>query len=69
MNPQTIIATVIVAIAAGWIIRRMVQTVQKGLAGKAGSCAGCPKNAAEKNSPPVVGLGVKRLSSKEGQGD
>lgn len=68
MEPQTIIATAIVAIAATWIIRRMVQTIRKGLAGKAESCAGCPKNAAQKNSPPVVGLGTKRLPASDANG-
>lgn len=68
MDGQTIIASVIVAIAAGWIIRRMVQTIRKGLAGKAESCAGCPKNAAENHSPPVVGLEMKRLPTSDANG-
>lgn len=55
---QPIIAGLIVAVAAAWLVRRMYRTIKRGLSGTSvGSCGNCPKNVHAKQNPPLVQLG------------
>lgn len=47
MDWQGIVAGIIVALAALWLLRRMWRTVQRGLRGDASSaaCSSCPKSS------------------------
>lgn len=67
MDWQTITAGIIVAAAAGWLLRRIVRNVAGGLRGDPNhaACGSCPKNSSSKHSEsikvtPLVQLGDKQ---------
>ncbi len=46
MNAQWIVAGLLVAAAAAWLIRQLYRMVTAAAAGRASSCAGCSKSPA-----------------------
>lgn len=60
MDWQSIVAMIIVLLAALWLTRRVVRIVRSGTRGGAGSigaCGHCPKNPAAAEAQPLVALG------------
>lgn len=61
MNWQSVIAIVIVAVAALWLIRRVVRTVRGGLRGEVNpGCGHCPKRQTKQADTTLVQLDKPR---------
>ncbi|TWU60522.1 hypothetical protein Poly51_07980 [Rubripirellula tenax] len=63
MNWQSAIASLIVAAAAAWLVRRVYRIVSSGSrdgAGQIGGCGTCVKNPNAVDATPLVSLGRKK---------
>ncbi len=62
MDWQSIIATLVVALAAVWLVRRIARIVASGSRdgeGHVSACGHCPRNPEAASTQPLVSLGVK----------
>ena len=64
---QTIIALLLVASAAVWVMRRVVRIVSRGLAGdvKQIACGACPKKSGTDRTDPLKTTPLVQLGDKQ----